>query len=312
MSAVRSTPLIDPALDPGLPRKLFDYDVIDLIGQGAGSLIYVVSDPRSNQLFALKHVVRKTEKDDRFIEQLDNELQVGSQVNHPGLRRSIDFKANRTLLRRVTEAALILELFDGVPLEQQLPRNLTDVVNAFIQTAQALGALHAAGWVHCDLKPNNILRDNKGHVKVIDLGQAAKNGTVKKRIQGTPDYMAPEQVKCKPVTFQTDVFNFGATLYWALCGRKLPTLFNIKKSDNSFLVDDQMASPRDINPTIPETLSNLVMECVRTNPAKRPQDMVELTRRLEIIEHTLHRKVQVPANAQNEYRANGAAMHIAH
>jgi serine/threonine protein kinase len=312
MSAVHSTPLIDPALDPGLPRKLFDYDVIDLIGQGAGSLIYVVSDPRNNQLFALKHVVRKTDKDDRFIEQLENEFEVGSKVSHPGLRRSVEFKANRTLLRRVTDAALILELFDGVPLEQQLPRNLTDVVNAFIQTAQALHALHTAGWIHCDLKPNNILRDNKGQVKVIDLGQTARNGTVKKRIQGTPDYMAPEQVKCRPVTVQTDVFNFGATLYWALCGRKLPTLFNIKKSDNSFLVDDQMASPRDINPMVPETLSNLVMECVRTNPAKRPQDMVELTRRLEIIEHTLHRKVQVPPSAQHEYRANGAAMHIAH
>src|SRR5579859_4903443 len=100
MSAVRSTRLIAPALDPGLPRKLFDYDVIDLIGQGAVSLIYVVSDPRNSQLFALKHVVRKTDKDDRFIEQLENELQVGSQVTHVGLRRSIEFKANRTLLRR--------------------------------------------------------------------------------------------------------------------------------------------------------------------------------------------------------------------
>jgi serine/threonine protein kinase len=312
MSAISSTSLIDPALDPGLPKKLFDYNVIDLIGQGAGSLIYVVSDPRSSQLLALKHVVRKTDKDDRFIEQLENEFTVGSQVNHPGLRRSIEYKANRTLLRRVTDAALILELFDGVPLEQQLPRNLTDVVAAFIQTAQALGALHQAGWVHCDLKPNNILHDNSGHVKVIDLGQAARNGTVKKRIQGTPDYMAPEQVKCKPVTFQTDVFNFGATMYWALCGRKLPTLFNLKKSDNSFLVDDQMASPRDINPTLPETLSNFVMECVRTSPSKRPQDMVEITRRLEIIEHTLQRKVQPAAgNPANEYRANGASMRIA-
>jgi serine/threonine-protein kinase len=304
MSAISSTSLIDPALDPGLPRKLFDYDVVDLIGQGAGSLIYVVSHPKTSQLLALKHVVRKTEKDDRFIEQLENEFQVGTQVNHPGLRRSIEYKANRTFLRRVTDAALVLELFDGVPLEQQVPRDLNEVVAAFIQTAQALGALHSSGWVHCDLKPNNILRDNKGRVKVIDLGQTAKNGTIKKRIQGTPDYMAPEQVKCRPVTFQTDVFNFGATLYWALCGRKLPTLFNLKKSDNSFLVDDQMASPRDITPTVPETLSNLVMECVRTNPAKRPQDMVELTRRLEIIEHTLQRKVQAPMNGANEYRAN--------
>src|SRR5436305_8244358 len=100
MSAVHSTPLIDPALDPGLPRKLFDFDVIDLIGQGAGSLIYVVSDPRNNQLFALKHVVRKTDKDDRFIEQLENEFEVGSKVSHAGLRRSIECKANRALLRR--------------------------------------------------------------------------------------------------------------------------------------------------------------------------------------------------------------------
>lgn len=310
MSAVSSTSLIDPALDPGLPKKLFDYDVIDLIGEGAGSIIYAVSDPRNSQLFALKHVVRKTDKDDRFIEQLETEMQVGSQVAHPGLRRSIDLKLNKTLLRRVTDAALVLELFDGVSLERQLPRDLTDVVAAFIQVGQALGALHIAGWLHCDLKPNNILRDNKGRVKVIDLGQAAKNGAVKKRIQGTPDYMAPEQVKCKPVTVQTDVFNFGATLYWALCGRKLPTLFNTRKAENSFLVDDAMASPRDINEAIPETLSNLVMECVRTAPSKRPQDMADLTRRLEIIEHTLHKRVQgVPSAAAPLYR--GANVRIA-
>ncbi|HXE52554.1 MAG TPA: protein kinase, partial [Tepidisphaeraceae bacterium] len=122
-------------------------------------------------------------------------------------------------------------------------------------------------------------------------------------IQGTPDFIAPEQVKCQAVTFKTDVFNFGATMYWALCGRKLPTLFTLKKSENSFLVDNQMASPRDINPMVPETLSNLVMECVRTNPAKRPEDMAELTRRLEIIEHTIHRDARQHRPAAGpEYR----------
>jgi len=304
MSAVISTPLIDPALDPGLPRRLFGYDVIDLIGQGAGSLIYVVSQPGSKQVFALKHVVRKTAKDERFIEQLETEYEIGRQVSHPGLRRSIELKANRTLLRRVTEATLIMELFDGIPLEQQLPRHLTDMVATFIQTAQALAALNAMGYVHCDLKPNNILRDSSGQVKVIDLGQAARNGTVKKRIQGTPDFMAPEQVKCLPVTFRTDVYNLGATMYWALSGRKMPTLFTIRKSQNSFLVDDQLATPRDINPMVPEPLSNLVMECVRTNPTKRPADMVELSRRLEVIEHSLQRRVQSSFVAESEYRGN--------
>ncbi|HXE53404.1 MAG TPA: lipopolysaccharide core heptose(II) kinase RfaY, partial [Tepidisphaeraceae bacterium] len=183
MSALTTTSLIDPALDPGLPKSLFGYQVVDLIGQGAGSLIYVVNDPKTRQVLALKHVVRKTDKDDRFIEQLENEFEVGSQVSHPGLRKSLDYKATRTLLRRVTEAALVMELFDGVPLEQQLPRSTAEIVNAFIQTAQALHALHALGYVHCDLKPNNILRDSRGQVKVIDLGQTAKTGTVKKRIQ---------------------------------------------------------------------------------------------------------------------------------
>jgi len=310
MSALSSTSMIDPALDPGLPKKLFDYDVIDLLGEGAGSIIYLVSHPKTKQVLALKHVVRKTEKCERFIEQLENEYTVGSQISHPGLRKSIEFKINRTLLRRIVDAALVLELFDGVPLETHLPRDLTDLMSTFIQTAQALGALHAAGYVHCDLKPNNILRDASGRVKVIDLGQAAKNGTAKTRIQGTPDYMAPEQAKCKPVTFQTDVFNFGATMYWALAGRKLPTLFNAGRKENSFIMDGAMATPRDINPMVPEPLSNLVMECVRTNPAKRPQDMVELVRRLEIMEYTLERRQQPQPGAQPAYRG-GAAIRIA-
>lgn len=273
-----------------LPKRLFDYEVLDLIGQGAGSTIYCVSHPATQQLYALKHVVRKTDKDERFIDQLESEFEVGSKVNSPQLRRSVDLKVNRTLLRRATDAALILELFDGVSLEQQTPRDLAQLVNAFIQTAQGLAALHQLGYVHCDLKPNNILRDNAtGQVKVIDLGQAAKAGTIKTRIQGTPDFMAPEQVKCLPVTFKTDVFNFGATLYFCLAGRRLPTLFNLKKGQNSFLLDAKIDSPRDLNPKVPEPLSNLVMECVRTNPAKRPEDMGELIRRLEIIEHTIHR-----------------------
>ena len=127
------------------------------------------------------------------------------------------------------------------------------------------------GYVHCDLKPNNIMLGSDGQVKVIDLGQACKINTVKKRIQGTPDYIAPEQVKCEAVTPRTDVYNFGATLYWVLTGKNLPTLYTMKRSDNSFLVDTKIDSPRDLNPKVPENLSNLVMECVRVNPAKRPE-----------------------------------------
>ena len=136
-----------------------------------------------------------------------------------------------------------------------------------------------------------------GEVKVIDLGQACAVGTIKARIQGTPDFISPEQVKCQPVSKATDVFNFGATLYWALTGQKVPTLFTIKKGENSFLVDAQIKAPHEINPTVPQPLSIFVMECVRTLAAKRPADMHEVLRRLEVLRHAAARDRGVrPAN----------------
>lgn len=286
-----SSSLVSASVD--LPRSLFGYEIIDHIGTGAGSMIYAGTDPQTRQILAIKHVVRKTDRDLRFISQLEAEYEVGRQVQHAGLRRSFDYKVEKTLLRKVTEAVLVMELVDGMPMDMNLPSDVLGMLSCFIQTAKALEALHGLGYVHCDLKPNNILINHAGTVKVIDLGQACKVGTAKQRIQGTPDYIAPEQVKCQPVTVRTDIFNFGATMYWSLTGQKLPTLFTLKKTENSFLVDGQMSSPRTINPKVPENLSNLVMDCVRTLPSKRPQEMGEVIRRLELIHHTLQRDVLI-------------------
>jgi eukaryotic-like serine/threonine-protein kinase len=277
------------AAPAGMPRTLFGYEVLQHIGTGAGSELYAVSEAGTRQVYALKHVVRKNDKAIRFIEQLENELAVGSKISHPVIRRVYGLKESRTLLRKVTEAALVMELFDGLPLEMSLPDELPALVNCFIKVANGLEAMHHAGYVHCDLKPNNILLDTRGNVKVIDLGQACATGTAKARIQGTPDYIAPEQVKCKPVSNRTDMFNLGATMYWALTGRKLPTLFTLRRGDNSFLVDNAFDSPRMINPGVPEALSNLVMECARTDERKRPADMGDVRRRLELSHHLLTR-----------------------
>jgi len=275
-----------------MPRKLFGFDVVDFLGEGAGSRIYVVSNPVTNQLFALKHVVRKNEKDIRFVEQLEAEFEVCSKFRHAGLRRVLDLKINKTILRKVTDAALVMELYDGTPMDAKPPERLADQVAVFAETAHALHALHQMGYVHCDLKPNNILIGPTGTVKVIDFGQTCKAGTIKERIQGTPDYISPEQVKCEPVTSRTDVFNFGATMYWCLTGQKVPTLFTIKRDENSFLVDSEIRTPNEINAKIPPTLSSIVMECVKTVPAKRPGDMGELARRLETIHFSITRAAQ--------------------
>src|SRR3954447_10209886 len=107
-----------------IPKSLFGYDVIDFLGEGAGSSIYVVSDPRSHQIYALKHCVRKTEKHARFIDQLMNEWEVSKHIAHASLRKSVDVKETKTWLGKVTEAALVMELFDGVPIDVQPPASV--------------------------------------------------------------------------------------------------------------------------------------------------------------------------------------------
>jgi len=247
-----------------------------------------VRDPQTGKSYALKHVVRADQKDIRFIEQMETEFEISKQFTHPNLRRSYELKISKSLMLKVNEAFLLMELFIGKALDVRLPPTMMDIVDTFIQAAQGLKAMHQMGYVHCDIKPNNILRNDSGAVKVIDYGQSCRIGTIKERIQGTPDYIAPEQVSRRPVTVQTDVFNLGATLYWAVTGRHIPTLYTVnKKGENSFLLDARFDSPLDLNPKVPPALSNLVMECISTSVRKRPGDMDQVLPRLELAKHIL-------------------------
>jgi eukaryotic-like serine/threonine-protein kinase len=271
-----------------MAQKLLHYDVLERLGEGAGSTIYRVRDPATGRELALKHVVRDDQKDIRFVEQMETEYEISRLFTHPNLRRSYDLKIQKTMLVKVAEAFLIMELVDGKPLDVNPPRDMMDTLDCFIGAAQGLRAMHQMGFAHCDIKPNNILRNDKGEVKVIDFGQSCRLGTVKERIQGTPDYIAPEQVTRRPISVKTDVFNLGATLYWALTSKPIPTLYTVnKKGENSFLLDSKIETPMDLNPRIPPAVSNLVMECIATSPSKRPADMDQFINRLELGKHIL-------------------------
>ena len=290
-----------------MSNKLLHYDVLERLGTGAGSVIYAVADPVTKQRFALKHVVRNNPKDIRFVEQMETEFALSKQFAHPNLRRSYDLKINKSMLLKITEAYMVMELFEGEALDIYLPPSMHDVFDAFVQAAHGLKALHQMGYVHCDIKPNNILRDRAGRVKVIDFGQSCKIGAVKERIQGTPDYIAPEQVARKPMSIQTDVFNLGATLYWALTGKHIPTFYTIKKGgDDSLLSDDLIAKPIDLNPKIPQPVSNLITECISTRSSKRPADMDQVVARLEIGKHLLEKEAGKSAMVMDDTDFNDA------
>jgi eukaryotic-like serine/threonine-protein kinase len=271
------------AAKPG--TRLAGYNVLAEIGRGAASVVYLVQDPKTKQIYALKHVEKHEPKDIRFIEQAECEYEIAVKVKHPSIRAIEKAIKTRERLISTKEIFLLMEYVDGVSIERNIPQTFEAALSVFIQVAQGLAHMHKCGYVHADMKPNNIVVTASGAVKVIDLGQACAVGTVKERIQGTPDYIAPEQVHRRAITPKTDIYNLGATMYWVLTKKHIPTAM---PKENSLVgsVDDQFierAKPvREINPRCPELLSDLIMTCIEVDSDARPSDMNEVVSRLEL------------------------------
>ena len=150
--------------------------------------------------------------------------------------------------------------------------------------------MHQQGYIHCDIKPNNILINSSGSVRIIDLGQCCKIGTVKQRIQGTPDYIAPEQVHRKHLDGRTDIFNLGATMYWALTGKNVPTLIPQAGDLSSFVGQRIFPAPHELHEKIPFGISKIVTDCVKEEPGERPNSMSEVVSRLDLLIHSVFGK----------------------
>jgi len=266
------------------------FRVMSELGRGAASIIYLVQDPKTKQIWAMKHVVRDTDKDQRFLDQAITEYEIGSKIRSPRIRRVEKMVTKKSSLLTVGELFLLMEHVDGASVEREPPATFEDAVLICEQVAQGLMNMHGAGFVHADMKPNNIIVDNELNAKVIDLGQSCKIGTVKQRIQGTPDYIAPEQVHRRAITPKTDVYNLGAAMYWMLTRSFVPTALAKADSLTGSVEDHLLERPRptiEINPRVPEMLDKVVMECVEINPDQRPS-MEQVSDRLNLIRGKLH------------------------
>ena len=232
------------------------------------------------------------------MQQVVNEYDCGRRIDHPGVRRVYDLRRVRRLLA-VRETHLLMEYCPDRSLQDSPTKSVLEACGVFAQVAQGIDAINLAGFVHADMKPNNIIITPEGNVKIIDLGQACRIGTVKERIQGTPDFIAPEQVKRGPLGVQTDVFNFGASFYWALTGKCIPTLLPKANSLELPAAGPAVTPPVKHNSDIPPVLNNLVMDCVKVDPSQRPGSMQEVVRRLGIV---LRRLVPGPGPSQAELK----------
>src|SRR4030043_1091266 len=225
------------------------FTILRRIGTGARSTIYLATDEVDGTKVALKRVIFQKPEDTRIFEQVDTEYKVAQQIDNPCVRKCYELRKIRSMFR-VRKMLLSMEYFDGKNLEDCPTLSLGDVLLVFRMVASGLNAMHQHGFVHCAIDPNNILMDKSGSIKIIDLGQSCKIGTVKQRIQGTPDYIAPEQVKRKPLNPKTDIFNLGATMYWALTGHNVPTLIP-KKGSLGLPIKQEFKPPHKIKDKLP-------------------------------------------------------------
>jgi len=259
--------------------ELGGFRVVTTLGHGARSTIFLVEDPQDKAMYALKQVIRKSPADQRFLDQAITEHDIACQFNHPTLRRSIKVMRIRRLLR-LHSMLMLMELVEGQTLENDPPKSMSSLVKMFMRICDGLHAMHVMGWIHADIKPNNIMLTHNRDVKIIDFGQSCPTGTVKERIQGTPDYIAPEQVKRHRISPHTDVFNLGATMYWLMTGQHVPTLIPKGHGRTVLSAQGKATPPHEINPAVPPALSSLVLQCVREDWAERPANMVRVRERL--------------------------------
>ncbi len=260
------------------------YRIKEQIGTGAGSKIFAALELDTGTTVAVKHIARESSADDRFIAQAENEYEISSKLDHPILRRSRSIHRVRKLMQ-LRELFVVMDFVDGLSLEKARPNRLNTFLAIFQRIAQGLHAMHEAGYVHADIKPTNIMVSQGGGVKIIDFGQACPLHHRKERIQGTPDYIAPEQVRRMSLDRRTDVFNLGATMYWVLTSERYPTAIRgeAPRGGISLMSAENPLAPIELNDKLPLSLSKLVMECCQDDPHDRPLDMPQVDARLAAV-----------------------------
>ncbi|AMV37609.1 serine/threonine protein kinase [Planctomyces sp. SH-PL62] len=245
------------------------YRVVNTLGAGAGSTILQIADKNGGKRYALK-VVRKQEPEDEiYIDQAKTEYEAAQKLNHPAIAKVYDLKLKKSWFK-VVGVELLLEYVDGKTLDEIEAPELSQLILMFSQVASALAHMHRRGVYHGDLKPSNIMLTKAGQVKLIDFGTAWVRGQEKNRVQGTPQYIAPEQASERIVNERTDVYNLGATMYRMFTGRYAQP--DIPKPG----AERKLPAVNKINPRILSKLNNLILACLDLNPAKRPAGMFEI------------------------------------
>ena len=275
--------------------RLGPYEIVSPLGAGGMGEVYRARDTRLGREVAIKVLPADRLADEARRARFVQEARAASALNHPHIVTIHEIESAEGV------DFIVMELVAGKTLDALIPRHgmrLGEVLRIAIPVADALAAAHGAGIVHRDLKPANVMVTPEGVVKVLDFGLAkltqaeegggedattldaqarlSRPGTV----AGTPAYMSPEQAAGGAVDARSDVFSFGAVLYEMVTGRR-PFGGGSTAEILASLLKEQPKPPSEVAPEVPKELERIILHCLRKDPARRFQHMVDVKVELE-------------------------------
>jgi eukaryotic-like serine/threonine-protein kinase len=288
--------------------RLGPYEVIAPLGAGGMGEVYRARDTRLGREVAVKVLPAERLSDPLRRARFEQEARAVAALNHPHI----------VTIHEIEKAGdtdfIVMELVHGKTLDALIPRagmRLGEALRIAIPLADALAAAHAAGIVHRDLKPANVMVTPDGVVKVLDFGLAkltqadtggeddttldaqarlSRPGTV----AGTPAYMSPEQATGGAVDSRSDVFSFGAVLYEMVTGRR-PFGGGSSAEMLASLLKEQPKAPSGIVPDVPKELERIILHCLRKEPGRRFQHMVDVKVELQELKEESDSASTVPS-----------------
>ena len=291
------------------------YTVERKLGHGGMATVYLARDTMLDRPVALKVLAEHLADDEDFRERFLREARLAAKFVHPNVVQVYDVGEDER------GPYIVMEYVEGDTLADELRRRgrlpSDEVIAIGIQLCAALDAAHAAGLVHRDIKPQNVLRRPDGHVKIADFGiarsLAATSHTELGTVLGTAAYLAPEQARGEQVTPAADIYSLGVVLYELLIGR---TPYEADTLPELVLKREQGAvePPGKLVPGVPPGLDRVVMRCLAVRPEDRPASAAALARELADPGETRATKVlpaPVAASAPRRRRLLAAAAVVA-